>query len=236
MRPFTDRPQDRIVGILGGMGPLATAEFFANLVRLTPADKDWNHLHVVVENNPRLPSRSRAILYGEESPAPWLAEGARRLASLGAQVIAVPCNSASHYLAEARAAVTAEILDPVGATVAAIGGRVRRPLVLGGMVTFRARLYDGGFAGTGVEPAYPTDDEQVEVAALIEALKGGRVDDAVVARTRAVIDAGRARGADGVILGCTEFGLLADRLAGADVFDSNGLLARLTVARARGEA
>ena len=92
---YTDRPNDRTVGILGGMGPHATADFFALLVRLTPAEKDWNHLHIVVENNPRIPSRTRAFLFGEESPVPYLVAGAKRLEAAGAQVIVVPCNSAT---------------------------------------------------------------------------------------------------------------------------------------------
>jgi aspartate racemase len=246
---FTDRPADRTVGVLGGMGPLATVDFFALLVRMTPADKDWNHLHIIIDNNPRIPSRTRAILFDEESPVPYMVDGARRLVAMGAHLVVVPCNSASHFLAPVRAAVAVPVLDPVLATAEALraAGAARRPMVLGGMVTHRAELYGkamaspaaGGPAGApAITPLRPTEAEQDEVAALIEALKKGDTSAAIVARTAAVIEAGRARGADGAILGCTEFGLIAEPLAarfGAalPLFNSNELLARQALAMAR---
>lgn len=224
MRYFTDRPGDKVVGILGGMGPHATADFFASMVRLTPADRDWNHLHILVENNPRIPSRTRAFLFGEESPVPYLIEGARRLEQMGATVICVPCNSASYFLHEVRAAVSATVLDPVGATVPEV--TAERPLVLGGMVTARADLYGQAL---GRAPVYPADQD--ECAALIERLKQLDVSESVVARTRALVPPD----VDGVILGCTEFGLIAGRLAlPVPVYDSNELLARAALKLARG--
>jgi aspartate racemase len=217
------------------MGPHATVDFMSLLVRLTPAEKDWNHLHIIVDNNPRIPSRTRAILFAEASPSPYLVEGARRLVAAGAELIVVPCNSASHYLGPVREAVPVPVLDPVMATAAAVRrAGVRRPVVLGGMVTHRADLYGRALAPHAVAVERPTDPEQDEVAALIEALKRLDTSPAVVERTRRVIGAARARGADSAILGCTEFGLIAEVL-GLDlpVFNSNELLARVTVDLAR---
>lgn len=226
---FTDRPNDLTVGVIGGMGPLATADFFHLLVRMTPAAKDWNHLHIIVDDNPRIPSRTRAFLFDEESPVAYLVAGAMRLVTAGAQLLVVPCNSASYYLAPVRDAVDVPILDPVMATAHYAKG-VKAPLVLGGMVTHRAKLYAQAL---GVETVRPTDAEQDEVAALIEALKQNDTSDAIVARTRAVIDAGIARGADSVILGCTEFGLIASRIEGVRIYNSNELLAQRTLELAR---
>jgi len=219
---------DKMVGVLGGMGPAATVDFFGQLVRLTPAEKDWDHLHIIVDNNPRMPSRSRAYLYGEASPTPHLIAGAQRLVAAGAQLIAVPCNSAAYFLAEVRAAVPVPVLDPVAATVAVVRPD-QRPLVLGGAVTHGADLYGKHLP----HRVRPTDAEQDEVIALIEALKHLDTSGAIVARVEALVAAGRARGADSVVLGCTEFSLIADRVTGAPVFNSNELLARQTVALAR---
>ncbi len=237
---FTDRPADKTVGVMGGMGPLATVDFFGLLVRMTPADKDWNHLHIVIDNNPRIPSRTRAILFDEESPVPYMIDGAKRLAAMGAHLIVVPCNSASYFLAPVRAAVAIPVLDPVMATAAALlESSARRPIVLGGMVTHRCELYGAALAGTAVTALRPSDAQQDEMAALIEALKRGDTSAPVVARTRAVLDAAIAeQGADSAILGCTEFGLIAEALAalpGAPpLFNSNELLARRALAEARG--
>lgn len=233
---FTDRPSDLTVGILGGMGPHATADLFRLMVSLTPASKDWDHLHIIVDNNPRIPSRTRAFLFDEASPSPYLVEGAKRLEAMGAAIIVVPCNSATHYLDPVRAAVKAEIIDPVGATTAAIArDRIaRNPLVLGGLVTARARLYGAALAPHGITPLHPDETDEAEVADLIERLKHLDTGSAVVARTRAVIERGRAAGADGVILGCTEFGMIAGDLSGdLPVYNSNELLARAAVDRAR---
>jgi len=234
---FTDRPDDLTVGILGGMGPHATADLFRLLIGLTPAAKDWDHLHVIVDNNPRMPSRTRAFLYGEASPVPYLVAGARRLEAMGAALVVVPCNSASYFLAPVRAAVRVPVLDPVGATSAAIArqGAARRPLVLGGVVTCRAGLYGAALAPHRIATLLPPGGDADEVADLIERLKRHEVGPEVVARTRAVIERGRAAGADSVILGCTELGLIASALA-ADlpVYNSNELLARAALELARG--
>lgn len=256
---FTDRPGDRTIGVMGGMGPLATVDFFGLLVRLTPADKDWNHLHILIDNNPRIPSRTRAFLFDEASPVPYLIDGARRLEAMGAHLLVVPCNSASYFLAPVRAAAVVPVLDPVAATAEALRAAARdetgasrrslRPLVLGGMVTHRAELYAKalgdaatGGAAHGIVPMRPSDGEQEEVAQLIEALKHGDTSAAIVERTAEVIAAGQQRGADGAILGCTEFGLIADALVellprrpigGVPVFNSNELLARQALALAR---
>lgn len=236
---FTDRPHDLTVGILGGMGPLATAELFTALVRATPADKDWNHLHILVDNNPRMPSRSRAFLFGEASPVPYLVAGAQRLLAAGAQLLVVPCNSAAYYLQPVRdAAGAVPVLDPVQATSAVIvtgwGAErpPRAPLVLGGMVTYRARLYSDALAGSHVHPRYPSEEAQREVVALIEQLKAGAAGAAerVEELVRRAVDSG----ADSVILGCTELTLVAARLGrGVPVYDSTALLARRTLELAR---
>jgi aspartate racemase len=234
---FTDRPGDLTVGILGGMGPHATADLLRVMVALTPAGKDWDHLHIIVDNNPRMPSRTRAFLFGEASPAPYLVAGARRLEAMGAAIIVVPCNSASYYLAPVREAVRARLIDPVGATAAAIASErvARRPLVLGGIVTARAGLYGAALAPHGIATLLPDAEGEAEVADLIECLKRLDTGDAVVARTRAVIERGRAAGADSIILGCTEFGLIAGALADdLPVYNSNEILARAAVEQARG--
>jgi aspartate racemase len=236
---FTDRPGDLTIGVIGGMGPLATVDFFGLLVRMTPADKDWNHLHIIVDNNPRIPSRTRAMLFEEASPVPYLIDGARRLLASGAGLLVVPCNSASHFLAPVRAAVPVPILDPVRATAAAMTESstepmCRRPLVLGGMVTHRAELYRQALAPAGIVPVRPDDAEQDEVAALIEALKLGDTSAQLVHCVQAVVAAGVARGADSIILGCTEFGLIAAQLdAPFPVFNSNELLAKQALQLAR---
>ena len=86
-----------MLGILGGMGPRATAHFYGQLVDYTQAEKDWDHLHVIIDSNVHIPSRSRSILYGEESPVEGMRKACFSLMDMGCEYIAVPCNSAHYF-------------------------------------------------------------------------------------------------------------------------------------------
>src|SRR5690606_23023618 len=87
-----------IVGILGGMGPLATADLYRKIIEVTPATRDQDHLHVIIDADPTVPDRTQALLHGAEDPTPWLVAGARRLESAGASFIVIPCNTAHAFL------------------------------------------------------------------------------------------------------------------------------------------
>ncbi len=85
---------EKVVGIIGGMGPEATEDLMQRIIRLTPARDDIDHIRCIVDNNPKIPSRVRAIIQGDgESPAPCLSDMAKRLESWGADFLAIPCNS-----------------------------------------------------------------------------------------------------------------------------------------------
>ena len=110
----------KVVGILGGMGPFATALFFEKMLELTPAKKDWEHLRIIIDNNPKIPSRSRHYLYGEESPVLGMIETCRRLEAYPVDFIVIPCNSASCFLEDVQAKINIPILNIFEITVDAI--------------------------------------------------------------------------------------------------------------------
>ena len=97
-RTIVDEP---IVGILGGMGPLATADFYTKLILATPATRDQEHLRVVMWADPTVPDRSVGILGDGPDATPWLVRGGQMLAAMGAAFIAMPCNTAHAYLPRA---------------------------------------------------------------------------------------------------------------------------------------
>ncbi len=86
-----------ILGILGGMGPLATCEFFKKIIELTPAEKDQDHLHIIIDNNTNIPDRTEYILGKGKDPRIELIRSAIRLESIGADYIAIPCNTAHYF-------------------------------------------------------------------------------------------------------------------------------------------
>ena len=90
--------QGKIVGILGGMGPEATVELMRRVIELTPANDDCDHIRMLVDNNPKVPSRIKALLEGnKESPLPVLIDMALGLEKSGADFLVMPCHTAHAY-------------------------------------------------------------------------------------------------------------------------------------------
>jgi aspartate racemase len=111
----------KTVGIIGGMGPAATADIFSRIIHFTPSDKDTlsdkEHLPIIVFNIPQIPSRVKAILRGGPSPLPMMIDISQRLEQAGADFIVVPCNTACHYVPELRESINIPILNIVDETV-----------------------------------------------------------------------------------------------------------------------
>src|SRR6201990_2931368 len=89
-----DMTNERLLGVLGGMGPLASAHFMLRLTLLTPATRDQAHIPAVLWSDPRVPDRTRGKLSGGDDPLPWLLRGVRGLKAAGCGAIAIPCNTA----------------------------------------------------------------------------------------------------------------------------------------------
>ena len=91
---------EKSIGILGGMGPLATADLLRKIVLVTRAEKDGDHVRVYIDDNPRIPDRTAAILSGGESPLPQMTDSLEKLEKCGASCIIMPCNTAHYFLPE----------------------------------------------------------------------------------------------------------------------------------------
>src|ERR1700679_257808 len=109
------------VGVIGGMGPEATVDFLRRIVAATPARDDADHIHVLVDNNPQIPSRIAALIDGHgEDPAPVLCAMARGLEKQGADFLVMPCNTAHYYLQRIARAVNIPVLDMIALSIAQI--------------------------------------------------------------------------------------------------------------------
>lgn len=227
------QPVRKTAGILGGMGPYATAMFFRRVLDLTPAEKDWDHIHMVIDNHPHIPSRTRHILYGEESPVPGMIDACNRLAAYPVDFIAVPCNSACYFLDDVTPHVSVPVLNIITETVRAIPGSGMSCAVLGGRVTTQMRSYAPALEQAG--HSCITHDEEVQAITdcLIESVKTNQVDaDTITAYTRLLERLRDEFGATVMILGCTELTLFPRDLPGLDVIDSTDELAKTLVAQA----
>ena len=203
---------EKILGVLGGMGPLASAHFMLRLTLLTPATRDQDHIPAILWSDPRVPDRTRGKLDGGEDPEPWLMRGINGLKSAGAAAIAIPCNTA-HGWYDIMAAQGLPILHIVDAAAAELRKAAPSGIIglMGTAATLRMRLYQDRLESQGWTCITPTDAEMTtQVTPAIALVKANRVAEAY-APLAEIVTSLAARGARAVVLGCTEIplGILA---------------------------
>lgn len=228
---------EAVAGVIGGMGPEATVELMRRVIAATPARDDAGHIHLLVDNNPKVPSRIKALIEGTgEDPAPTLIDMARRLESAGADFLVIPCNTAHYYWRQVAQAVDVPVWHIVKLTLRRAATSVGTPMSVGMLASpalRRVRLYEAHCAAYGASLIYPEDEETL--LTLIRAVKAGRFGDAESAQLNSAASRLVDAGADVLVLGCTEFSLVAKRLAvTTPVIDSLQVLAEEIVARVKG--
>ena len=197
-----------VVGILGGMGPEATADFYLKLVHATPASRDQEHLRVLIWSDPTIPDRTEALLTQGADPTPALIAGAKLLKSSGAEMLAVPCNTAHAFLKAVQSQVDLPIIHMIEETakyVRQLAPPVQKVGLLSTTGTQKAGLYQSWLEANGVAVITPADDCQEDlVMGSIRAIKAGKSGSGVRPQlTRAALGLIEA-GAQAIIGGCTE--------------------------------
>jgi aspartate racemase len=201
---------DRIIGVLGGMGPEATADFFREIILLTPAHKDQEHLPVLIYSYPQIPERTAAILHGGEDPAPYLIEAATLLEKAGAGLLAMPCNTAHYFLPRIRAEVSIPVLDMIEETFLCTSSQIGNIGAVGLLATkgtVQSGVYRDVFARHGVEVIAPQPADQERIQQAILRIKANSYDRERQDTFEKIGAALVAAGARAVILGCTEIPL-----------------------------
>ncbi len=221
----------RSLGILGGMGPLATVDFLDKLVRATPAGSDQAHIPLLVRFCPEVPDRVGALLHGTTSPAPALVAAALALQGCGVQALAMACNTAYAWYDDLSEALSIPVLHIVDSTLQCVDD-----LQLGsvgvGLLATSGTLQAGIYRRRATGAAWIEPSAQVQascVAAGIRAVKTGQHD---LARRLLREAAGHLveRGAGVLVMGCTEVPLaLTETDAGVPLVDSTDALAQACV-------
>jgi aspartate racemase len=233
------RPLQRVMGVLGGLGPEATIDFLSKIVALTPAEVDQDHLHFIVDCNPKVPNRNNAISGGGPSPGPALAAMAQRLQRAGAEFLVMVCNTAHAFEEDIRAATSLPFVSIVQETDDEIRRefpKVTRVGVLAAQGCLDARLYDKTLASRGCTVVTLEPSDQRACMELIYRIKAGDRDPEVRAGVRRLGERLIACGAEVVIAGCTEIPLvLADGDLSRPLIDSTEVLARRSIRYALNE-
>jgi len=229
----------KAIGILGGMGPMATVDMMRKIIHATPARSDQEHLRILVDCNPQIPNRSVAVFGGGESPGPWLARAATGLQSAGAELLVIACNSAHHWYEDITATATVPVLHIAHETARKME---RESLgfstvgIIGGAVTTGKGLYSRALARLGIQVVVPTPTEQETVDETFFSYKGGASPEHLKAKLLAIADRLCERGATALIAACTEAPLI---LCASDMdvplIDATQAVAEEAVAVALGE-
>ena len=230
-----DTPNDKILGVLGGMGPLASAQFMLRLTLLTPAERDQDHIPTVLWSDPRVPDRTGGRLSGGADPLPWLLRGIEGLRRAGCGAIAIPCNTAHGWyeamLAEAGCPIL-HIVDAAATDLRRAGIAPGAIGVMGTAGTLAMRLYQDRLERLGWDCLVPSEGEmQRLVSPALAAVKANRVGEAYAPLAEVVGGLAR-RGARAVVLGCTEIplGIQAGPPPDLPVVDTIDGLARASIA------
>jgi aspartate racemase len=230
----------KTVGIIGGMGPEATVDLMNRVIKATPAVDDGDHIRMLVDNNPGIPSRIRALIEGTgESPGPCLAEMGRSLEAWGADFLAIPCNTAHYYYEEIAGAVNIPVLNMIELAVERLvreNPGIRRVGLLASPAVLKTELYTRSFLKQGVELIYPAAGLQDALLAAIRGIKSGSLDKKVISTVQAVSDHLAGRDAQALLIACTELSIIADRILwNGKKYDSSQILAETIVLEAKGK-
>lgn len=204
---------DKIIGIIGGMGPEATMDFYMKIIKATKVKKDQDHFRVVIDSNSKIPDRTKAILDNGDSPVPALVETAKNLEKIGAEVGCIPCITAHYFVEEVAKSVNYPILNALEEVCYFVQKEFKFAKKIGVLATtgtIQTGLFDKYLEG--YELVYPSEISQQEnvMEAIYgeEGIKSGVVEglplDLLMKAGNELI----AQGAEVLVAGCTELSIV----------------------------
>ncbi len=231
--------KEKIVGILGGMGPEATWDLFGRIIKETPAEKDPDHLRIIIDSNPKIPDRTDAILHEGISPVESIIQTGRNLEKAGANFLLMPCITAHYFYKEIQDALNIPLInafilmqqhieshfaDQVQVLVLATSGSIRSGL-------FEKYLDSDIF----IFPGDTIQEEEVmDVIYGSRGIKAGYVDEHNLDRIYRLMQLYQQSGVSASIAGCTEIGLLLkNQPSPLPVIDPLDLLAKEAIRLAK---
>ena len=223
--------EKKTLGIIGGLGPMASARFLSLLTDITAAKVDQDHMEVLLYSRPQTPDRTAYLLgQSQENPLPLLLDTAQRLIQMGAGVLAMPCMTAYGFGAALSEQISVPLLHPIALTAQTLKENgVQSAGILATDGSLRVGLFQQYLTKAGVQPILPTAELQAEIMAIIyEEVKAGKPVD--LERFFSVAHAMRKLGAQVLILGCTELSVIKqDQAIGKGFLDAMEVLAKAAV-------
>ena len=219
------------LGVIGGLGPMATVYFLQMVTQMSQAGTDQEHMEILLHSNPRIPDRTGYILdQSRESPLPMMVQAAKGLADQGAELIAIPCVTAHYFRKQLEEILQIPVIDAPGETALCLKeAGISRVGIMATDGTITCGLVQDALAKQGIECILPDKGNQAQVMSLIyDDVKAGKPAD--LAKLEAVSGQLFREGAEVVLLACTELSLAKrDFSLGTDYLDVLEVLARKAV-------
>jgi aspartate racemase len=232
---MSDSEREQVVGVLGGLGPEATIDFMARVVANTEAGCDQDHIRMLVDHNPGVPDRHRAIAGETASVGPQLAAMAQGLEAAGADFLVMVCNTAHAYVADIRAVVNIPFISIIDVVIEELEKHpLQRVGVMAAEGCLRAGLYQDALKSAGLEPILWNENQQQEFMNLVYRIKAGDKRADIKAQLCTLASRLQKQGAQALIAACTEIPLfLRQEDISIPLFSATDLLVHKTIALAR---
>ena len=204
----------KTIGILGGMGPEATAHMYSLIIKHTRVKNDQDHIRIFIYSNPEIPPRTDAVLKQGPSPVPFLFDGIRKLKNAGADFIIMPCVTAHHFLPEILAQIDVPFLSLLDEALNWAKENIsdlKKVGLLSSTGTLVSELFHDKFGQAGIEVLAPEEEDQQRVMDAIFGARGIKAGFISGSSKEHIIRAAEkltTRGAEAIIAGCTELPLV----------------------------
>ncbi|MDR0912684.1 MAG: amino acid racemase [Methanobrevibacter sp.] len=216
------------LGILGGMGPYASLKFLEEVLNITDAKKDWEHIHTILDSNTQIPSRTRNYIYNEKSPIPEMIKSINKLNQYSVDIIAIPCNSACYFLEKIDDIDKKNVVNIIEVTSGKVNKKLekgKKIAIFGGYITYHAKTYEKFLSD--YDYVWHDLEDQEKISDFIEKIKLNKdiKEDFIEFLSQYI----KKYKVHAIILGCTEFSCLDLELEDILIIDSNKELAKYIV-------
>lgn len=221
-----------ILGILGGMGPAATSDIYRRIIELTPASKDQEHLHVIIDSNSQIPDRTQYICGTGEDPGIEMTRSAIRLEMMGADYIIIPCNTAHYFYDDIVKYTKAKVLHMIRETAVFLKktrSDEREFLLFATAGTYMSGIYKKIFLEYGLKIIEPEKADAEIIMDWIYSVKSGKFDTSPL-EFQTLAEKYMPCREIPIILGCTELPLLVEKIGvRCECIDPASILAKRCV-------
>ncbi len=225
------KQDEKMLGVIGGLGPMATAYFMELVTDMTDAATDQEHLQMLIYSAPSIPDRTRYILDNtSKNPLPEMLRIGNVLAQQGAEQIAIPCVTAHYFFEELESGIPIPVINGVRETALHLKNYgITKAGIMATDGTVKSRVFHRELEKQGIEAIVPSADRQADVMSLIfDDIKAGKPAD--MTKFAGIAKQLQDNGAQAIILGCTELSLIKrDHAIGPGFLDAMEILAQQAI-------